>query len=551
MPKLILLWIFYLCFSLGAISQTINLSIEIHADSPHNKQQLKFSTAKDAEQYFFFKIDSLEKSGYPFLTYDKNFESDIIRTKIKLNQKIDTLYLNINEEHLNLIPETLFVNEHHIEIPYSGFQELQVYILNQLQYEGEPFGKISLKNFSLKARNILRANLIIERKKQRKIDKINIKGYPKLSKNYVTKFSNLKVGSLFVESEVQDKTEQLNNIPFLKVRKPTEVLFQKDSTELFIYVEKVNANSFDGFLGFGSTEEESFEVNGYLNMVLLNNLNFGERLAVTYKNDGIGQQTFEGDINLPFLFNTPISIGAKLRLFRRDSAFSNTTQNLTLNYQLNERLSIMGGVETTNSSGLETESNPNANSIQDFNSTFYEVGFNFLKLNTRAQLQEDTFLNLRAGLGQRETNEEIDQYKLSITGQYLFSLNSRNKIYTHLNSQILISDTYLNNELFRFGGVNSIRGFAENSLIASRFAVLQTEYRYLLDSNLFANTVIDLGNYENEIDNVNENILGYGIGLGLKSKAGIFRLVVANAISDALNSSLSSSKIHISFRSFF
>jgi len=551
MPKPIYLWIACLSFSFSAICQTVNLKIETQADSIYSEQRLEFKSAKTAEQYLTFKLDSLEKAGYPFLTYDKKIDDTIIRTTIQLNQKIDSLQLTINKENLNLIPETLFISEQFIKIPFSGFQGLQNYILNQLQAEGEPFGKISLKNLSIKEKGALQADLIIDRKNIRRIDKITIRGYPKLSKTYITKFSNLRIGDLFVESEVQDKTEELNNIPFLKVKKPTEVLFQKDSTEVFIYVEKVNANSFDGFLGFGSTEEESFEVNGYLNMVLLNNLNFGERLAVTYKNDGIGQQTFEGNVSLPFVFGTPISLGAQLRLFRRDSAFSNSTQNLTLGYQLNERLSLVGGVEVTNSTGLDTEFDPNANSIEDFRATFYEVGFNFLKLNSREKFEEDTFLNMRAGLGQREANNKTDQYKLSITGQHLISLNERNKIYANLNSQILISENYFNNELFRFGGVNSIRGFAENSLIANRFAVLQTEYRYLLDSNLFANTVIDLGNYQNKLDNFNENILGYGIGLGLKSKGGIFRLVIANALKQGQNTNLSDSKIHVSFASFF
>ncbi|MBZ9628236.1 BamA/TamA family outer membrane protein [Psychroflexus sp. CAK1W] len=114
-----------------------------------------------------------------------------------------------------------------------------------------------------------------------------------------------------------------------------------------------------------------------------------------------------------------------------------------------------------------------------------------------------------------------------------------------------MSDSFVSNKLFRFGGVNSIRGFAENSLIANRFTVLQTEYRYLLDANLFANTILDLGNYKNKLDDINENNLGYGIGLGLRSNAGIFRLILANSVSNNQNTTFSNSKIHISFTSFF
>jgi hemolysin activation/secretion protein len=286
-------------------------------------------------------------------------------------------------------------------------------------------------------------------------------------------------------------------------------------------------------------------------MVLLNNLDFGERLGINYKNNGFGLQIFEGNIKLPFIFKSPISVEAGLRLFRRDSSFSNSSQDLNLSYQLNEKFKVQGGIEFINSTSLEPEDFNSSSDVVNFNSTFYSIGFNFLKLNPRQDFNEDTFLNLKGSIGERQSTLNSDQYKLSLTGQHQILLNYRNRIYINLNSQILISDSFINNELFRFGGVNSIRGFSENSLIANRFAVLQTEYRHLLDSNLFANTVIDLGNYENKLDQFSESILGYGIGLGLKSKAGIFKLVLANAVSTDQDATFSNSKIHISFTSIF
>jgi hypothetical protein len=63
--------------------------------------------------------------------------------------------------------------------------------------------------------------------------------------------------------------------------------------------------------------------------------------------------------------------------------------------------------------------------------------------------------------------------------------------------------------------------------------------------------VIDVGNYENKLNNVNENILGYGAGIGLKSQAGIFNLIIANSVSDVQESTFSNTRIHINFTSFF
>ena len=41
------------------------------------------------------------------------------------------------------------------------------------------------------------------------------------------------------------------------------------------------------------------------------------------------------------------------------------------------------------------------------------------------------------------------------------------------------------NELFRIGGLRSLRGFDEESIFASAFVIGKTELRYLLEQNSF------------------------------------------------------------------
>ena len=337
----------------------------------------------------------------------------------------------------------------------------------------------------------------------------------------------------------------------MNVKKPADVLFKEDSTEVYLYLEKIQANAFDGFLGFGSNEDNDFNLNGYLNINLVNNLNFGERLGIIYKNDANGQQTFDADLSLPYILSSPLSIDVGLRIFRRDSSFTNTTQNIGLNYDLNQNLNIKVKAELTNSTSLESEDSINMTSIENFKSNFYGIGVEYIKLNNDIDFNENTYITMDLLTGQRQTLQKTEQYKMSLAGQHQIQLNPRHKLFLATETKILISDTYLNNELFRFGGVNSIRGFAENSLLASRYSLLKSEYRYLLDSNLYVNTVLDFGNFKNRLNNVNENILGYGIGLGLRSKAGIFKLILANSVSSQQDSGFSSSKIHISLSSFF
>ncbi|NEV94780.1 hypothetical protein G3567_11555 [Psychroflexus sp. YR1-1] len=550
MNKNTLFLILILSLTSALRSQSVLLHIETKPDSTLQKQDFKFNTFEEAEASLNVKMDSLKQAGYPFLISKKNTINKAIYVNLELHERIDSLLITIETEHAHLIPKDLPLKDHQVKLAYPEANRFLNSIIFSLKKEGSPFGKALLTQIKVRDTHTIEADLKITTGLQRSIDKINIKGYPALSKTYLSRFSNIKTGDVFIESEIQQKTEQLNNIPFIEVKKPTEVLFKKDSTELFVYLEKVSSNSFDGFLGFGSTDENDFQLNGYFNMVLLNNLDFGERLDIRYKNNGTGQQSFEGHITLPFLLKSPLSLEAGLRLFRKDSSFSNTSQLINLNYQLDEHFSLEGGLEFTNSTNLEGELNTTSE-ITDFKSTFYGLGFKFYNLASRQGFDEDSFLNLKASAGQRKTDATSDQYKLTLSGQHQMALNRRNLLYVNLNSEVLISEAFFNNELFRFGGVNSIRGFIENSLFANRYAVLQTEYRYVLDSNLFANTVLDLGYFENNIQNINENLLGYGVGLGLKSKAGLFRLILANSISENQATSLSNSKIHISFTSFF
>ena len=89
----------------------------------------------------------------------------------------------------------------------------------------------------------------------------------------------------------------------------------------------------------------------------------------------------------------------------------------------------------------------------------------------------------------------------------IINLNNKNSFYLRMSGANLNSNTYFVNELFRFGGINSIRGFEENSLFASLFGVLNTEYRYQLNNSIFIHSIIDLAYFENKITNNKEKLI--------------------------------------------
>ena len=128
----------------------------------------------------------------------------------------------------------------------------------------------------------------------------------------------------------------------------------------------------------------------------------------------------------------------------------------------------------------------------------------------------------------------------------IFNFNDKNNFFIKINGASLISDSYLENELFRFGGINSIRGFEENSLTASLYGVINTEYRYLLSNNIFIHSIIDGAYLENKTLNIKEKLFGYGFGFGILTKSGLLKFNYANGKSQNQKFKFSNSKIHLS-----
>lgn len=115
----------------------------------------------------------------------------------------------------------------------------------------------------------------------------------------------------------------------------------------------------------------------------------------------------------------------------------------------------------------------------------------------------------------------------------------------------MTSDDYLDNELFRFGGINSIRGFEENSLVANLYGVISTEYRYRLSNNIYVHSVLDAAYFENKLTDSKEKLFGFGFGLGLLTNSGLFRLNYSSGKTENRQFKLSDSKIHVSLTATF
>ena len=510
------------------------------------------------------EIDSLQQkiinSGYieSEINSTRKINDSSFQVKFSLNNKYESIDISydITEIEKDLIKTiTEKSSNKQFSVPLNKLEETLKFINLQIVNNGFPFTKIKLSELKIKDSKTLTANLIIVKdEKKRRLDKVVIKGYEKFPKSFLNRFLKIKPEKTFNIESIKRKMDNLNNLRFAEQTKNPEVLFSKDSTTLYIYLQKSQSNTFDGFLGFSTNEETNkLDFNGYLNLELNNNFNYGESFRLMYKSDESEQKNFEVNLNLPYIFSSPIGTELSLNILKRDSTFTTVNQKASVFYQINSKNRIYVGIESVESNNLLDVEINSLSLVSDYKSNLYNIKYTYNnRQNFKTIFQLKSSFNLEYGLGERQTkNNKEKQNRINLDAFHVFQLNNKNSFYTRITGSLINSSSYLDNELFRFGGINSIRGFQENSIAANQYIVLNTEYRYQLSKSIYAHSIIDFANFENRIIETKENLYGFGVGFGILTKAGLLRFNFANGKTEEQSFKFSNSKIHLSLVSIF
>jgi hypothetical protein len=538
----ILILFFFLTY-LTSKSQTIQLKI-IGKTATETKiiDSIGYSTKQQNAKLIIEEINIVSKKlkeiGYinnQLLGEKKENDSAYI-ARISLEKRIKNIHIYIGIKNNLFLASYFDIKQDSIKLSYSQIEPFLKNTLQNLETNGYAFAKVKLINIQQKNQNLY-ADLSISTDTKRNLNAIEIKYsnqqqkklFPKgAEKQILKKYKN----TIFNQKAIEQLHEDFEKFGFINQIKYPEILFTKDTTKVYIYLEKRKANNFDGYLGFNSTENKKIQFNGYLDLTLVNALRNGEELSINWKNDGNNQKLFNANLNIPYLFNSPIAIKAQINIFKQDSIFQNTKTALQLGYFINYNKRIYLGYETTESSDIQ---NLNSQNLTDYKNTFYTTSIEFKKNNLKNKLfLLKSFLNLTIGSGNRTTieNSSLKQIFANFNIMNDFYINKKNIIHIKNQNHILKSKNYITNELYRFGGINSVRGFSENSLQANMMTALMTEYRYLISPNLYFNSILDYCYYEDptiaSIKKNNDKLLGIGLGLGAQTANGLLKFAITN-----------------------
>lgn len=522
------------------------------------KYQPKHIDTRSIQEELSKTYDKLIKQGYLESKIISSIKTNDSTFVANLSLKLKTTAVKINVVASKEIQKIISTNTDTIAVPFIQLESFLSDKKKTLEAAGYILYTFELRNIS-KKETLVYANLEITEDKQKKINGIVFA--ENSFKNFHFPAGHLKQinkkfkNSILSQNSIARINQEFQKYSFVRQTKYPETLFTNDSTFVYVYLEKQNANTFDGFIGFNNNTNQKINISGYLDLQLENSINAGEEFKLNWKSDGNNQRTFNSSIEIPYVLKSPFGIKGQINIFKQDSTFQNTRTNIEVSYFLQYNTRIYFGREATTSSDIQ---NLNNDVISDFKSNFLTSSFNYTKVDRNNYLNpEKVSINLKLGIGQREntstlTSDNINkQNYIELKSHYTFYLSKRNHFNIKGIYSSLQSNYYSRNELYRFGGINSFRGLQENSLQAKTYLVLATEYRYILNPTFYINTVIDYAFFNlpsgTTTYNFNKNLISAGLGFGLLTKNGLIKLSTVKNYNQGTKTSISNTLVHLSY----
>jgi len=500
------------------------------------------------------EIKSINKeiSNLGFLDYKiiHKKETDSTYTIIyNLRKKIKNIKINIKDD--NLLIEyieklDLTIIDKKITIPYNNIQSFLSGLVKYYEEKGFPFTKINLVNLTV-ANSYLISDINIKKSKPRKIDDIVIKGYNKFPKKFISKTLKLQNKKTFNNLLVSNINEITSSLPFISQIKKPQILFLKDSTLIYIYIKKKRINQINGLIGFSTNENSKIKFNGNLNLSLNNNFNNGESIKLDWRSSEDNSKKIDFLINVPFIFNSNISLRNNFSIYSQDSSFVNISNKTNISYYINHKNKIGAIFKTTKSTNLLKN---NSENIQYYNSFFYGINYSFNKASNSVFYKDKLLLNLDLLYGKQKT-KNLSRNKINLTSSYLFNINKRNSVFLKNNSSLSFSKELLENELERIGGETNLRGFNEDSIIASSYNVFNFEYNYHINKETSLYSISDFALTKNAILNTSNKLFGIGIGYKTKLKSSLLNVNYSIGMTENQTTNTKNGILNIKFTNIF
>lgn len=555
-------------------------------ESNEQVQKIQFTDTNKLNAHLLDYYSNLKLKGFAAASIDS-----IIRDSITVNAyvfkgkqyELGAVELNLDSDIVKKLNLKKKINQY----PHFNFEKLeklQTSVLSHFENNGFPFAKVfyddwSIENDSFSMRlNVEKGNLIL-------LDSFNNTIKSKVSSQLIKSFLGISKNDLYNESLVQKIDERLAKLPYIKVVKPSQVEFREDKADIKVAVERKKTNQIDFIFGVlpKNSITGKIAITGEARVNLWNAFGRGEKVFIEWRKLERSSQNLQILFEYPFLLGTPIGVHTDFGLKKRDTTHLDINWSLGVPYQFSDKGSIQMYFRNFQTIVLKPDTlfasrNKKLPALQDVSSFVYGGELYLNDLDNFFNPQSGWEIRTSLGFGTRKIKKvaayseiqsiafpdynfnnlydsiDLKSLKTELAWQlnYYWKFAPRHVLKLGSQGKGIFNKNILENEFFRIGGAKVLRGFDDESIRPSLYAMINFEYRFLLSSNSYFLLFYD-GAFTQQKSSIikNDFPFGFGAGINFATKIGIFGLTYAIGREQQNPIDLRSAKIHFGYLNYF
>lgn len=445
-------------------------------------------------------------------------------------------------------------------------EKLIVYYENN----GYPFVSAKLDSLQFNQSNV-KATVKIEKNVFVKLDSLVTEGTGKVSQKFLLRYLGIKNGMPYNAEVFSGVSKKIKQLPFVTEKKTPIIQLTDKQNKMYLFLEKKTASQFDGIVGILPSDNGKTVFTGDLKIKLVNSiLKSGETFDLNWRRLQTQTQDLKASVIYPYIAGLPVGVDYGIKIYKKDTTFLDVNNAVGLNYYFNGLNYIKAFYKQRNANLISTSGLSNITILPEYADVItkaYGLGLFIEKFDYRFNPRKGFGVNIQGSVGNRQIrkNPKINDIAYSTiplkTSQYQFEgaiagyINLTKNHVLKLSSQFgsVFGNTIYKNELFRIGGLRTLRGFDEESIYTSTYVIPTLEYRFLFEKNSNIFLFAEGAWYEN--GNVagysNDTPMSVGAGINFETKAGIFNLSYALGKQYSNGFDLRIGKIHAGLTALF
>ena len=493
-------------------------------------------------------IVALHSKSYLTASYDS----------VKQNGKNIKAYLSIGRSFTwatlkkgNLSPEIIrkvdFKEKIYRNKPfnYQEVSKIETKILDYAENSGYPFASITLKNITTSP-NSIEASFHFVPGIKITFDSIGVIGDALINRKFLSNYVQIKKGEPYSQHKIDNIKPLLQKLNIAIIKREPEIRFINGQAYVYLFLDNKKTTGIDGIAGLQQDplDQDKLLITGEFNLNLRNIMQSGKQAQLHWKKLSRESSSLESSYAQPALFSSPLELNMSFNFLDQDTTYISLNPKIGFKYNLIKYGTIGFFYESVTTKLLDTSQFRNATVLPPFSdakTNSYGVSYEWNNLDNYYLPHKGLKIEIESAAGNKKINQvlapelynEIKINSLQIQGigkiENHISLHQTFTFVQRITGAWVNNEKLFLNDLYRLGGINSIRGFREQSFFASRYLIETAELRIFTEEDSYFMLFADYSQYITEVDNVwEENYpLGFGGGLSFSTKAGIFNMVYA------------------------